>query len=93
MNAKLPCWKVAVLDGLIQIALMTFTIFSDDRFSLLVGQVFDALLRFEMKFHPVPLIVGIDETEGVATVAVHVPVGCRNSTVAHHDRDLMQGFR
>ncbi len=69
---------------------MALAILADDGFRLGVGQVPDALLRFQMKFDPETLALGADEAERVATEAMHVAVGRGNTAVAHHDSDLMQ---
>ncbi|MGY4355327.1 hypothetical protein ACVW0J_001820 [Bradyrhizobium sp. i1.7.7] len=58
-----------------------------------VGQVFDALLRPEVKLHPGPLVGGIDEAVGMAAEAMHVPEASGKAALAHHDGDLVQSLR
>ena len=52
LDLEFPFREVPTLDTLEQITLMGFTILGDDGFGFGVGQVFDALLRPEMEFHP-----------------------------------------
>ena len=40
-----------------------------------------------------PLVFRIDERESMASISMHVPVGRRNSPVAHGNRYLMKSFR
>ena len=72
-----PAGEVSLLDALVQVALVAFPVLADDRLGLLIGQVLDALLGLEVELDPVPLVLGVDEAEGVAAEAVHVAVGVR----------------
>ena len=92
LNEQGPAGEIALFDVLIEIALMAFTILGDNGFGFGVGQVFDALLRPEMEFHPEAFVVRVDEAECVAAESVHVAVARRNAAIAHDDRYLMQRF-
>ncbi len=72
---------------------MTFTTLTDQLFRFLVTQTLDPLLSFEMEFDPVAFVISTDQTVGMAAVTVHVPVGERNSPVAHGNGHLMQCLR
>ena len=43
LNVHGPARKIAALDAFIEVTLMTFPAFADERFGFGVGQVFDAL--------------------------------------------------
>ncbi len=73
--------------------MVVFPVLGDDRLGLFVGQVFDALLGLEVELDPVPLVLGVDEAEGVAAEAVHVAVGIGDTPVAHHDGNLVERLR
>ena len=47
-----PAGEVALLDALVQIALVAFPVLGDDRLGLFVGQVLDALLGPEVELDP-----------------------------------------
>ena len=85
-----PAGEIALFDALVQVALVAFPVFADDRLGLFIGQVLDPLLGAEMKLDPVALVLGVDEAEGVAAETVHVAVGSGNAPVAHDDGDLVQ---
>ena len=92
LNEQGPAGEITLFDVLIEVALMAFTILGDDGFGFGVGQVFDALLRPEMEFHPEAFVVRVDEAECVAAESVHMTVRIRNTARAHGDGDLMQCF-
>jgi hypothetical protein len=69
---------------------MRLTVAGDQRASLGIGQILDALLRLEGELDERPHIVGVDEAVGVAAEAVHVAEAARNAALAHRDRHLMQ---
>jgi hypothetical protein len=60
---------------------------------LLIGQVLDALLGLEVELNPESLVLGIDEDEGVASEAVHVPIGGGNAPVTHNNGYLVECLR
>src|SRR5580658_1564769 len=92
LNVKGPSRIVACLDACKEITLIALAILADQIFRLGVRQVFDALLRSEMKLYPAALVVGVDEAIRVAAEAMHVPKAARDAAVAHYDGDLMQGL-
>ncbi|MBA7589763.1 hypothetical protein ES708_31852 [subsurface metagenome] len=69
---------------------MALTILGDDGFSLLVGKIFDSLLRFQMELNPEPFVRCVDQAKGMAAVAVHVAIGVRDASLAHGNGDLVQ---
>jgi len=71
---------------------MALPALADHRLSFLVREVLDSLVGGQVELDPVPLPLRTDETEGVAAESVHVPVGGRDATVAHHDGHLVQGL-
>jgi len=85
-----PAGEVLLFDALVEVTLATLPILGNDRLGLLVGQVLDPLLGFEVELDPVPLVLGVDKAEGVAAEAVHMSVGIRNAPVAHDDGDLVE---
>jgi hypothetical protein len=58
-------------------------------FSLCIGEVLNPLLGTEVELDPVPFVFGVDEAECMAAESMHVPVGGRDSAVAHDDGDLV----
>ncbi len=90
LHVQGPARELFLLDALVQVALVALAVPAHDRLGLLVAQVLDSLLGSQMEFHPITLVPGIDETEGVAAEAVHVAVGGGNAAVAHDDGDLVQ---
>jgi hypothetical protein len=92
LNEELPAWIVVAFDAFEQVALVTLTIAADQFSRFGVGQVLDALQRFESERHPEAFILGIDEAVGVAAETMHITKRFRNAAIAHHDGDLMQGF-
>ena len=93
LNGQFPAGKVAPLDALEEVTLMAFPVLADNRLSLFIAQVTYPLLGDEVKLDPVPFVFCIDETEGVASEAVHMTVGIGNAPIAHNDSDLVQGLR
>ena len=75
-----------------KIPLVALPAFADNGFGFGVGEVLDSLLGLQVELDPGAFVLGIDETEGVAAIAVHMPVRRRNAAVAHGDGHLMQGF-
>jgi hypothetical protein len=59
-----------------------------DRLSFSIAQVTYSLLGDEVKLDPVPFGFRIDETEGVATEAMHMALGEGNPKVTHEDCDM-----
>lgn len=63
------------------------------RLLLLLGQLgFDALLSFEVEFHPVTLVFCVDEAECVATKTMHMTVRSWDTAVTHYDSHLVECF-
>lgn len=60
---------------------------------LFIGVEAVALLGLEVELDPEALVGRVDEAEGVAAVAVHLPQAPGNAAIAEEDGDLMQGFR
>jgi len=92
LNEQCPTGKIALLDAVVQVALVAFPALADDLLGLFIGQILDPLLGTEMKFYPVTLVPGVDEAEGVAAETVHVAVGGRDAPIAHDDGYLVQRF-
>ena len=93
LDVERPFRIVAVLDARVEILLMAFAIFADDRFGLGIAQILDALLGPQMEFHSVAFVSCVDEAEGMGSEAVHVAISSGQAALAHDDGDLMQGFR
>ena len=74
LDLHVPLREFARFDAVEQVALVAFAILGDDRFGLGVGEAFDALRRLEVELDPGPLARGVEQTEGMAAVAVHVAV-------------------
>jgi len=92
LHIQLPAGEVASLDGLVQVALVGFTILTHKGFRFLIREVLDALLGLEGELHPEPLVLRADEALRVAAEAVHTTEGARDSTIAHDHSDLVQGL-
>ncbi len=93
LDVEGPAGEVALFDALVEVALVAFPVLGDDRLGLFVGQVFDPLLGLQVELDPVPLVLGVDEAEGVAAETVHVAVGGGDAPVAHDDGDLVERLR
>lgn len=93
LNTELPAGIFAALNGVEEVARGAVAVFGDDGCCLSVRQVADALLANPVELDPHPLVGGIEHGEGVAAEAVHVAVAIRDAAVAHHDGDLVEGFR
>ncbi len=90
LNEHLPAGEVALLDAVVEVTLVALATFADHGFGFGIGQVLDALLGVEVELHPVPLVLRVDEAEGVAAEHVHMSVAERDAALAHGDRDLVQ---
>ena len=53
-------------------------------------QRFDTLLAAKVEFDPRPLVRGVQEAISMATKAMHVPEGSRDTALTHHDCQLVQ---
>jgi hypothetical protein len=71
---------------------MALAVLGDNRLSLGIGQVLDALLANQVELDPEALVPGVDEAEGVAAEAVHLAVGGRDGALAHGDGELVQSL-
>ena len=87
-----PFRESAILDRLVEVALVAFAVAADECGTLLVGQAFDALHRLEVELDPEPFIRRVDETVGVRAVAVHVAVGFRQAAIGEEDCHLVQAL-
>ena len=74
LDAELPPGIVAVLDALIEVALVALPVLGDDRRGLFVGEVPDALLAHPVELDPVSFPGRVYEAVGVAAEAVQVAV-------------------
>ncbi len=92
LHEETPFREITALDGAEEIALRTFAILGDDVGGFVIGPEFDALLRLEMEFDPEPFLLRVDETVGVAAVAVDVAKALGQAAVGHEDGDLVQRF-
>src|ERR1700730_4131600 len=81
LHIELPPGKFAPLDGFVKVPLIALTILRDDLSRLSVRQVLNALLRFEGKLHPEPLVLRVDEAVGVAPKPMHVAERFRDSAI------------
>ncbi|MNQ46785.1 hypothetical protein D3C85_606110 [compost metagenome] len=92
LDVERPARKVTRFDAVEQIPMMTFPVAANQILRFLVAEVLHALLALEGELDPVPLVVGVDQAEGVAAETVHVPIAARNAALTHDDGHLMQGF-
>ena len=88
-----PAGIITFLDAFIQVTLMAFAVFGYYCFGFFISQVLDALLCFQVELDPEPLVLGIDEAEGMAAESMHMAVRIRNTAVTHDDGHLVQRFR
>ena len=87
---KCPARKISPLYAFIEIPLVAFPVTRDNRFSLMITQVFYPLLTRQVKLDPVPLFRCIDKAVGMAAETVHMPVGSGDAPVAHYNGNLMK---
>ncbi|MNP57595.1 hypothetical protein D3C76_1524360 [compost metagenome] len=92
LDVEGPARKVARFDAVEQIPMVTFPVAANEVLCLFITEVLNALLALEGELDPVPLIVGVDQAEGVAAETVHVPVAARNAALAHDNGHLVQGL-
>lgn len=92
LEKQFPTREVFSLNRFKQIPLVAFAVPRDDCCGFFVGQIFDSLLRDEMKFDPRARSRGVYEAERVAAESVHVAITCGNAAVRHHDCNLMKRF-
>jgi hypothetical protein len=83
LHAQFPFGKVAVLDGLPQIAAMEVGVLAGDLLCLVPHQPVDAELGLPVELHEVALAARVDEAEGVHAEAFHHAQAARNGAVAH----------
>ena len=83
-----PAGVLALLDGLVQVALVGLAVLGDDGGGLLVREVGETLLGAEVELDPGAHALGVDEGVGVRGEAVHVAVGQRDAAVGHGDGHL-----
>jgi hypothetical protein len=93
LNEQGPARKTTGFDALEEVALMSLSILAYQGLGLGIGQVLDALLSAKVEFDPGALLPRIKKTVSMAAEAVHVAKAARDTALAHHDGDLMQGLR
>jgi hypothetical protein len=54
-----PLRKVALLDALVEVALVAFAVLADQRFGLGIAEVADALLTLEVELDPEALVLAL----------------------------------
>ena len=72
LNLHQPTWIITTLYGFKQITLVRLTVFGNDFFSFLVGQVLDSLQSPKMEFDPCAFVILIIETICMASETVHM---------------------
>ena len=93
LHLERPARVLAALDRLVQVPGVVVGVFAHQPVGLGLGEEVHALVGLEVVLHPEDLTRGVDPAVGVAAVAVHVPPGLRDTTVAHQPGDLMRRFR
>ncbi len=93
LNVHLPTRKLLTLNRLIQVTLRAFAIFTHQLSSFGIRQVFDPLLRNQMKLNPEAFVISIDKAKSVRAKTMHMAVAGRNTAVTHDDGDLVQRLR
>src|SRR5690606_1084759 len=89
LHVHRPFWEVASLNRIIEIALVAFTVVTDERAGIGVRKILDALLSTEMKLHPKSLALRIPKAIGMRAKTMHVAIASRDTSVAHHNGHLM----
>ncbi len=84
--------ELAFLNGVKQVTLRVVRIVASHLIGLLTGKIPDALFRLEVPLHVEQFVPGIDETEGMAAEAVHVPIAVRRAAIGEKNRDLVKRF-
>ncbi|MND83629.1 hypothetical protein D3C80_754970 [compost metagenome] len=93
LHIDLPAREVAPLDGVVEIRLTGLPILADGGGGLFICVEAVALLCLEVELDPEALVGVVDEAEGVAAVAVHLPQAPGDAAIAEQYGDLMQGLR
>jgi len=86
LNHDIPAWVFTVLDGVVEILLVSIwrvlgRVLLSDETSALLG------LEVDLSVNPVTLLV--DKLHGVTSVSVHLSPVLWNTTVTHEDHDLV----
>ena len=92
LHEQRPFREITAFNGIVKVSLAAFTVTTNQFCCFCIGQVLNALLSAEVEFHPETLIIGINKTIGVATKTMHVTITHRNTTIRHHNGDLVQCF-
>ncbi len=93
LHREFPFREIAFFDRFEEIALMGLTVLGDPLGRFGVGPVLDALHGLEMKFHPMPLVLGVDERVSVRPETIDVAIALRQAAVGHQNGDLVQALR
>ena len=89
LNLEQPFRIVSLFDAFKKVALMRFTVFGNDSFRFLIGQIFDSLHCTQVEFYPDTLVVRIDKAVCMTSESVHVAVRIRDTARTHGDSYLM----
>src|SRR5690625_3815021 len=89
LNIHFPFWKIPTLNCLKQVTLGRLSILPHYFCCCFICQIFDSLLSNKMKFHPMPYILFVDKTIGMATETMHMAVPSWNTAVAHYNSYLV----
>ncbi len=93
LDGNFPLREVAFGDRVEQIALRVIRVLTAHFFRGFSSKVLDSLLGLKVPFHVEQLVLIVDQAEGVAAEAVHLPVAVRRSAIRKENRHLMQRFR
>ena len=72
---------------------MKFSIYTVDFGGLLIGEILNPLLSFEVKFAPETLVLSIVKRISMTSKKMHVPERRRNASVTHDNGYLVKTFR
>jgi hypothetical protein len=84
-----PLRIVTLLNGLVQVLL---GIVGRVVGRIFLGDEFDALLGLHVKLAVNPIIVLVDELDGVAIITVHETIAVWDTSVTHQDHELVDGL-
>lgn len=93
LNGESPLRVVMILDRRTEIAAEEIRVFASYKFCLRYVQTHVLEVGEDMEFDPKALTAVVDQTEGVATVSVHVPIrGGRTIAISKYHQSLMDRF-
>jgi hypothetical protein len=93
LNVESPGRIITFLNRFVEITSGEILILEGHCVLLLGGEIFDALVCFEMVFNVMNFTLIVNPFEGMRRVSVHESVAVRSTSVREKDGDLVEGLR